>query len=29
LNGAHRNLTMIELHLTGVTGAAARVLGRV
>lgn len=29
LNGAHRNLTMIELHLTGITGAAARVLGRV
>jgi peptidoglycan/xylan/chitin deacetylase (PgdA/CDA1 family) len=29
LNGAHRNLTMIELHLTGATGAAARVLGRV
>ena len=29
LNGATRNLTMIELHLTGVTGAAARVLGRV
>lgn len=29
LNGAHRNLTMIELHLTGVTGAAAKALGRV
>jgi peptidoglycan/xylan/chitin deacetylase (PgdA/CDA1 family) len=29
LNGAHRNLTMIELHLTGATGAAAKVLGRV
>lgn len=29
LNGATRNLTMIELHLTGATGAAARVLGRV
>lgn len=29
LNGATRNPAMIELHLTGVTGAAARVLGRV
>jgi peptidoglycan/xylan/chitin deacetylase (PgdA/CDA1 family) len=29
LNGAHRNLTMIELHLTGLTGAAAKVLRRV
>jgi peptidoglycan/xylan/chitin deacetylase (PgdA/CDA1 family) len=29
LNGAHRNLTMIELHLTGFTGVAARMLGRV
>jgi len=29
LNGAHRNLTMIELHLSGLTGVAAKTLGRV
>jgi peptidoglycan/xylan/chitin deacetylase (PgdA/CDA1 family) len=29
LNGAHRNLAMIELHLNGITGAAARMLDRV
>jgi peptidoglycan/xylan/chitin deacetylase (PgdA/CDA1 family) len=29
LVGAHRHLALAELHLTGVTGVAARVLGRV
>lgn len=29
LNGGHQNLALIELHLNGFTGAAARVLGRV
>jgi len=29
LNGSHRNLAMIELHLRGITGVAARMLGRV
>lgn len=29
LNGAHRHLGMVELHLSGLTGAAAKVLGRV
>jgi peptidoglycan/xylan/chitin deacetylase (PgdA/CDA1 family) len=29
LVGAHRNLAMAELHLTGMTGLAARMLGRV
>lgn len=29
INGAHRSLAMMELHLTGVTGAAARMTGRV
>lgn len=29
VNGMFRNLTTIELHLTGVTGAAAKVFGRV
>lgn len=29
LNGAHRCLLAVELHLAGVTGVAARVLGRV
>jgi peptidoglycan/xylan/chitin deacetylase (PgdA/CDA1 family) len=29
LNGAHRSLAMAELHLLGITGAAARILGRV
>jgi peptidoglycan/xylan/chitin deacetylase (PgdA/CDA1 family) len=29
LNGAHRNLAMTELHLTGCTGVVARMLGRV
>lgn len=29
LNGAHRNLAAVELHLNGVTSVAARVLGRV
>jgi peptidoglycan/xylan/chitin deacetylase (PgdA/CDA1 family) len=29
INGAHRSLATMELHLTGLTGAAARVAGRV
>jgi peptidoglycan/xylan/chitin deacetylase (PgdA/CDA1 family) len=29
LNGSHRNLTMIEMHLTGLSGVAGRMLGRV
>jgi peptidoglycan/xylan/chitin deacetylase (PgdA/CDA1 family) len=29
LNGGHQNLALIELHLNGLTGAAARILGRV
>lgn len=29
INGGHRSLAMMELHLTGVTGAAARMTGRV
>jgi peptidoglycan/xylan/chitin deacetylase (PgdA/CDA1 family) len=29
LNGAHRSLAMMELHLNGITGAAARMLDRV
>ncbi|MEH2482651.1 peptidoglycan/xylan/chitin deacetylase (PgdA/CDA1 family) [Nitrobacteraceae bacterium AZCC 2146] len=29
INGAHRSLATMELHLTGVTGAAARMSGRV
>ena len=29
LNGSHRNLAAIEMHLTGFTGVAARMLGRV
>jgi peptidoglycan/xylan/chitin deacetylase (PgdA/CDA1 family) len=29
LNGAHRSLAAVELHLNGVTSVAARVLGRV
>ncbi len=29
LNGRHRSLTMAELHLTGMTGIAARMLGHV
>ena len=29
LNGAHRSLATMELHLTGITGAAARMMGRV
>ncbi|MFD0938126.1 polysaccharide deacetylase family protein [Methylobacterium trifolii] len=29
LNGGQRHLSLIEAHLTGLTGAAARVLGRV
>jgi peptidoglycan/xylan/chitin deacetylase (PgdA/CDA1 family) len=29
INGAHRSLTTMELHLTGLTGAAARMTGRV
>jgi peptidoglycan/xylan/chitin deacetylase (PgdA/CDA1 family) len=29
INGAHRSLVTMELHLTGVTGAAARMTGRV
>ena len=29
INGAHRNLAMMEWHLTGLTGAAARMTGRV
>ena len=29
LNGSHRNLALMELHLSGLTGAAARLLGRV
>lgn len=29
INGAHRSLAMMELHLTGVAGAAARMSGRV
>jgi peptidoglycan/xylan/chitin deacetylase (PgdA/CDA1 family) len=29
INGAHRSLAMMQLHLTGLTGVAARVMGRV
>lgn len=29
INGAHRSLATMELHLTGLTGAAARITGRV
>lgn len=29
LNGSHRNLALMELHLSGLTGAAAKILGRV
>jgi len=29
LNGSHRNLAMVELHLAGITGVAARMIGRV
>jgi peptidoglycan/xylan/chitin deacetylase (PgdA/CDA1 family) len=29
INGGHRNLTMMQLHLSGLTGAAARMMGRV
>jgi peptidoglycan/xylan/chitin deacetylase (PgdA/CDA1 family) len=29
INGAHRSLATMELHLTGITGAAARMTGRV
>jgi peptidoglycan/xylan/chitin deacetylase (PgdA/CDA1 family) len=29
LNGGHKNLALVELHLAGVTGALARMLGRV
>ncbi|MGY3448841.1 polysaccharide deacetylase family protein [Bradyrhizobium sp. USDA 4353] len=29
MNGAHRSLAAMELHLTGLSGAAARVMGRV
>jgi peptidoglycan/xylan/chitin deacetylase (PgdA/CDA1 family) len=29
LNGGHQNLALVELHLNGFTGAAARILGRV
>jgi len=29
LNGAHRSLAMAELHLLGISGVAARILGRV
>jgi peptidoglycan/xylan/chitin deacetylase (PgdA/CDA1 family) len=29
INGGHRSLATMELHLTGVTGAAARITGRV
>lgn len=29
INGGHRSLAAMEMHLTGVTGTAARVLGRV
>jgi peptidoglycan/xylan/chitin deacetylase (PgdA/CDA1 family) len=29
INGAHRSLVTMELHLTGITGAAARITGRV
>jgi peptidoglycan/xylan/chitin deacetylase (PgdA/CDA1 family) len=29
INGAHRSLATMELHLTGLTGAAARMTGRV
>lgn len=29
LNGSHRSLAMAEAHLTGLTGVAARVIGRV
>lgn len=29
INGGHRSLAMMELHLTGITGAAARMAGRV
>ncbi|MDE2377178.1 polysaccharide deacetylase family protein [Bradyrhizobium sp.] len=29
INGAHRNLAAMAMHLTGLTGAAARIVGRV
>jgi peptidoglycan/xylan/chitin deacetylase (PgdA/CDA1 family) len=29
INGAHRSLSMMQLHLSGLTGAAARMMGRV
>jgi peptidoglycan/xylan/chitin deacetylase (PgdA/CDA1 family) len=29
INGAHRSVATMELHLTGLTGAAARMIGRV
>ena len=29
INGGHRNLAAMEMHLTGVTGTAARIAGRV
>lgn len=29
INGAHRNVAAMEMHLTGLSGAAARVVGRV
>lgn len=29
INGAHRSLGMMQLHLSGLTGAAARMMGRV
>jgi peptidoglycan/xylan/chitin deacetylase (PgdA/CDA1 family) len=29
INGAHRNLAAMEMHLTGLTGTAARLVGRV
>ena len=29
INGGHRNLAAMEMHLTGLTGAAARIVGRV
>ena len=29
INGGHRSLAAMELHLTGLTGAAAKMMGRV
>ncbi len=29
INGSHRNLAAMEMHLTGLTGTAARIVGRV